>query len=311
MIRRIANKDIDRKKWDDCVAQSFNGMVYAYSWYLDVVGGTQWEALVEDDYVRIFPFLPKKKWGISYVFQPFATQQLGVFSTEKLSPEKVDEFIDLLLQEYRIVDIHLNVLNRLSPRFGEIEERTTYHLDLIPPYSLLEKSFSTNHKRNIKKAEKNRLSIKQNIDPGKIIQLLKETKGQTSRELQNFDYKLYSSLIRTAIYQRACITYGVLNESRQLIAGAIFLYSHHQLIYAFSASSPEGKEKRAMFFLVNEIIKKNQERHLTLDFEGSNNPDIAFFYRGFGARKISYQRLRVFHYPTFVKRFILIAREIL
>ncbi len=311
MIRRIANKDIDRRKWDDCIAQSFNGIVYAFSWYLDVVAGSQWEALVEDDYVRVFPYLPKRKWGISYVFQPFATQQLGVFSTGKLSPGKVEEFVELLLREYRIVDIHLNILNKIAPRYAEIEERITYHLDLILPYSLLEKSFSTNHKRNIKKAAKYPLSLVRNVDPGKIIQLFKENKGQRVKALQSFDYQLYSTLIRAAIYQHACQTYAVLNESRHLIAGAIFLYSHHKFIYAFSAGSDEGKEKRAMFFLVNEIIKENQGRHLVLDFEGSNDPDIAFFYKGFGAQKLTYQRIRSFRYPAFVKRMMLMGRKIL
>ena len=43
---------IDKKHWDDCISKSFNGNVYAWSWYLDIVH-PKWEALVENDYERV------------------------------------------------------------------------------------------------------------------------------------------------------------------------------------------------------------------------------------------------------------------
>ena len=37
MIKYLEYNLIDKKKWDDCIGNAFNGAVYAYSWYLDVV----------------------------------------------------------------------------------------------------------------------------------------------------------------------------------------------------------------------------------------------------------------------------------
>ena len=49
-------------------------------WYLDIVH-ENWDALMEDDYERVMPMpVITKNWRISYIFQPFFVQQLGVFS---------------------------------------------------------------------------------------------------------------------------------------------------------------------------------------------------------------------------------------
>ncbi len=43
--------------------EAFNGLIYAKSWYLDIVAD-QWDALVENDYEKIFPLVHRKKYGI-------------------------------------------------------------------------------------------------------------------------------------------------------------------------------------------------------------------------------------------------------
>jgi len=39
--------------------------------------------------------------------------------------------------------------------------------------------------------------------------------------------------------------------------------------------------------------KKNQNTKQILDFEGSNNINLARFYKGFGSQKTVYQRLKI------------------
>ena len=81
MIRYLRHNEIDREKWDACIAASENGLVYAYSWYLDVVH-PEWEALVMDDYAAVMPLTGGRKFGVEYLFQPFFVQQLGAFSPD-------------------------------------------------------------------------------------------------------------------------------------------------------------------------------------------------------------------------------------
>ena len=76
---------IDTEKWDQVISESPAETLYPYSWYLDLVS-SNWSALVEDDYRFIMPVVWKKKAGLKYVYQPFYTQQLGVFSREYVDP---------------------------------------------------------------------------------------------------------------------------------------------------------------------------------------------------------------------------------
>ena len=82
MIRYLKNHEIDMLKWDNCIAHSFNGNVFGYSWFLDVVSHG-WEALVEDNYVRVMPLTTVRKNFITSIHQPDFAQQLGIYSVLK------------------------------------------------------------------------------------------------------------------------------------------------------------------------------------------------------------------------------------
>jgi hypothetical protein len=90
------NKTIDRKKWDDCIANSHNSLLYAYAWYLDIVA-ENWDAIVLGDYDAVMP-LPynRKLFGLKQVYQPFFAQQLGVFSVIPVGKPIFKQFLEKL-----------------------------------------------------------------------------------------------------------------------------------------------------------------------------------------------------------------------
>lgn len=69
MIYFLENEQIDKQKWDKAVKNSDFSIVYAMSWYLDVVA-SGWSALVEDDYKTLMPLVSNSKMGIKYLYQP-------------------------------------------------------------------------------------------------------------------------------------------------------------------------------------------------------------------------------------------------
>jgi hypothetical protein len=85
MINYLKHTEIDKALWDECIAQSVNRRVYAFSWYLDIVC-PGWDALVGDNYMHVFPLTHRRKWGVGYLYQPFFAQQLGLFSRDLLTP---------------------------------------------------------------------------------------------------------------------------------------------------------------------------------------------------------------------------------
>ena len=77
MIVHLKHHQIDKTKWDNCIDVYPNGMVYAYSWYLDIMA-PGWQALIDDDYKAIFPVTGFKRFGIQYIAIPiFLPQRFG------------------------------------------------------------------------------------------------------------------------------------------------------------------------------------------------------------------------------------------
>ena len=183
MIRCLSNQEINKHKWDNCVRESFNGMIYAYSWYLDIVA-ENWQGLVEDEYQRIFPLITRNKGNIHYLYQPVFTQQLGVISKKILTEQVVSSFLNAIPEKFKFAEINLNTLNKIETGNFKIFHWQNFELDLINSYDNLYKGYSTNLKRNLKKAEKDGLTLSKNIKPDEIITLFRSNRGQKIKILK-------------------------------------------------------------------------------------------------------------------------------
>jgi hypothetical protein len=163
-------------------------------------------------------------------------------------------------------------------------------LDLIKPYEITLKKYSTNLTRNLKKAEKHKLTFTENVKPDDIIKLFRENRGKKVK-LQDQDYIKLNRLAYTGIYKGTIKTYGIYNETNELCAGVIFLHNYRKKIFLFSGLSEIGKETNAMAYLIDQFIRLHSHQHITLDFEGSNDPNLARFYKSFGSKEITYPHI--------------------
>ena len=145
MIRFLTSQEINKDKWDLCINASINGLVYAQSWYLDMVAG-EWDALVDDNYESVFPLVSGKKWGINYLYQPPFTQQLGIFSGKVLSEELVSRFIAAIPSKFKFAEFNLNTYNKPGKGNFSVHQWKNHELDLIKSYDRIYKSYSTNLK---------------------------------------------------------------------------------------------------------------------------------------------------------------------
>ncbi len=300
MIQHLLHEQINKKKWDEAIARSFNGMVYAYSWYLDVVA-PEWEALVADNYQTVMPLTCRNKFGINYLFPPFFVQQLGVFSSQKLDGGKVKDFISAIPAKYKLVEITLNAFNKLEQGDYTIKENANYELDLIQPYEQLYAGYSDNLKRNLKKAKKNGLSISRKVAPEEIIKLFRENKGKEVGNFKSIDYKRLKDLMEVAVKNGKGQLWGVSTSDKQLCAGAFFVESNDRAIFLFSGLNEAGKQKGAMPYLIDQFVNSNSEKKLTLDFEGSNIPGLAKFYKSFGSRECTYLFVGINRLPFYLR----------
>lgn len=300
MIKHLKYDLINKEKWDDCISRSFNGKIYAYSWFLDVVC-EEWEGLVEGDYERVFPINFRRKMGINIIFQPFFTQQLGVFSKTELTPLVLNEFLEAIPAKYRVVDLNLNIHNKPDLPGFNYSIQVNHELDLIGDYDNIRKNYSSNTRRNLSKAESSGLSVVKGIKPDDVISLFRENRGKDIKVLQEANYLKLKRLIYTCIYKGIGSVYGVYTQDNELCAGAVFLESNLKSVFIFSGLSPEGRQQRAMFFLVDYFIRENSNKHLTLDFDGSNEESLSRFYKGFGSARIDFLRISKNTLPPYLK----------
>ena len=286
-IKFVTNPDIDRAKWDQCIANSPFGIVYAYSWFLDRIC-QNWDALIWGDYLYIMPLVNNKKYGISYIYQPFFTQQLGVFSSLPTEPAIVNQFLDAIPNQFRLTDLNLNIGNVLKTSNFEFRNNTTYHLNLETEISIIRAAYNSNSRRNIQKAIQNKISISTVSDIDLFLKFTQDNLKEKSPEIKSKHYLALRKVINYALEHHLGEIYGAWNSGNKLVASVFFVTSNQNSIYLAASSNQVGIEQSAMFLLVDTFIENNVGKKQILDFEGSNIQGVARFYAGFGATPETY-----------------------
>lgn len=293
-IEFIKRKEIEVEKWDRLVAESPAETIYPYSWYLDVVA-ENWSALVVEDYRFVMPVVWKKKAGIKYIYQPFYTQQLGVFSREYVDPELIRKLLRILYKKFRFAGINFNSKNLIGEEAPFIvDDKSNYVLTLDQDYDTHSGLYSSNARRNIKKSMELSEHIEKNLPVGELLRLKREN-DVIKRSEEEYGWML--ELFETLLERKAGKIYAIRSGS-DVNAAAFFAFSKNRAIYLLSASSQTGKEERGMFRIVDAFIKDFAGSGLILDFEGSNIPSVARFFGGFGARAEIYQGVSFSRLPA-------------
>lgn len=300
MIKHLTHNKINKERWDDCIRHSFNGNIYAWSWYLDIVH-PNWDALIENDYERVMPLTGNKKFGINYLFQPFFTQQLGIFSTSQLTEDIVLNFINAIPEKYRLTEIRLNAYNKVNHNIDYYEKHRNIELDLINDYQFIYNNYNNNTKRNLNKAKNQRLNIINNINPEYVIELFRNNKGKYIKHWGDKEYQRLLMLTITAIEKECCFVCGVNDDNDNTIAGAIFMASHDKIVFLFSGSDESNKNNHAITFLIDGIIKEFSGLPITFDFEGSDNEGLSRFYKGFGGKEVYYPGIKRNNFKGIIK----------
>jgi len=302
LIRYLHHNEIDKEKWDAFIASSPQRLAYSYSWYLDAVS-PGWDALVEDDYESVFPLTHRKMAGINYLFQPYFTQQLGLFSKqETVSENKLREFLLAIPGKFKLIEIQINTSNKTdNPDGFKLKQKITHHLDLNSSYEEIKSGYSENLTRNIKKAIKYELKVNNNVPFTDIIKSFRNNKGKDIGNLKDQDYKTFNKLLAEADKRKLLDSMGVINSEGNVIAGAVFLRSPLSYIFLFSATEEEAKEKGAMAFLIDAFIRNHSKENKILDFEGSMNVNLARFYKSFGSKEVVYLQILKNNLPLIIR----------
>ncbi len=295
----LKNKNIDRAKWDECINTASNGLIYGCSFYLDAMA-KNWDALVMNDYEAVMPLTWNKKYGIYYLYQPFTCAALGVFG-KPIQANLTNMFLNNIPGKFKYWDIYLNTTKLLPAKHFAISKRINYTLNLNQPYPILFNNYRSSYKQILKKSTANQLEIKQNINVEEITSLTQQTLEKVSRtkagDIYNFE-QLYKLLFN----KNKATNYGVYLNNK-LLASGIFLFSHNRACYVLAGNTKEGRRLGASHIVIDNFIKQHAESRMLFDFEGSNVPGIAFFFKGFGAQPEEYTGIKYNALPSILRMF--------
>ena len=297
MIIFLRHTEIDKEKWDKAIQESQQELIYAFSWYLDILA-PEWCALVKDDYSAVMPLPLRRKMGMEYVFQPLYAQQLGVFSREKMSIELLKDFLERIPEKIKYIDTNLNISNPVKGLSYQWIKRTNYELHLNECQEDILKSYSSNTSRNLKKS-KALISVEENIPVKELIRLKREN-TLPSRPVKFYEW------LSVFVEQLLSRNHGKIVGAKvngELVSAALFAIDRNRIYYLIPVSNNEGKELRAMFAVIDSVITSYAGTGKILDFEGSDIKGIARFFAGFGAKPVNYYKLKINRLPLFLRIF--------
>lgn len=298
-IQYLKHHQIDFEKWDNCISNSCNELIYAHSFFLNIVS-PNWDALILNDYEIVMPLTLKSKLGIRYLSQPLFTQQLGLFTN---SINSFNQYQNLFLTEiqnhFKFIEIQLNALNKNN----NLELRNNFELNLNFNYETLFKNFGHGIKDNLRKAKNHNLIIEECFDFDLLIDFFIAQKGAQFENISIENYDTLKRLCKVLNTQNLIQGRVIKSHNQSIIASGIFIHTSRRIIFINGTTNIEGRKNGALSYILAKHIEEFSNQKLIFDFEGSVNPSLGKFYESFGCYNNPYPKLKINNLPWFLKLF--------
>jgi hypothetical protein len=292
-IQYIKGADIDKKKWDTCIKNSQNGLIYGYSFYLDHMA-KHWDGLVLEDYKAVMPLTWNRKWGINYLYQPPFTQQLGIFSSLDIDEVLVKKFLAAIPTHFRFAEIFLNYKNSFR---GTDAQRINLVLALNESFDRIKTKFRKSLLQSVERSKRYNLQYLPSENYLEAIEYFRVLYGNKLPHLTTDDYSRFSSLCEYLKLNHQLLTREIVDPGGKLLSITLFLKDQYRFYNIISATTEEGRKREAAHFLFYEFIKEFSGSGMTLDIEGSDIKGIYAFYKKFSPVLEPYFFVRINQLP--------------
>lgn len=299
MIRKVAYKDIDFEKYQECILNSFNYKIYAENWYLDAVTEKKWDCLIYGDYEFVMPLPFVKRFGVRLISMPILCQQLGIFGKQK--DVKIFDLFFAELTKQKVEIYNFNDSNVFSDENVKINSKINQILDLNVDYEDLYSNFKKDRKKDIR-----RINSIENLEFS-IEFKLEEFLHELKKKYPQFKTDFYSTQkfrnLLSELSKHKKIRFVSLKQHENTIATLFLVESKKSLILLLSSKDTSGNFKGAFASIINKVIHEYGKDFSLLDFEGSSIASIHSFNESFGAVIKEYYTFSNFNLHTKVKFF--------
>ncbi len=300
-MKLLDRAQIDDDRWNKAVLSNPGFRHYYLTYYLDAAA-SDWCALVVDDYSFVWP-IPYKIFPVKRVFQPLLIQQLGPIM-HAWDQSLFNEARQILESRFSAGRVKHHSQIPVSWLNDTLQHRNI-ELDLSTDVSVLVKAFNRNAKSNIKRFQKSE-GIISRITSGQeeIITLFKEVKGRHVKALNDDYYDRMSALFQAFLKRKEAEIWIGRGPEGNLWGGVLLLTTNGRLLNLLSVASSEGRKSGVMHAIFGEIIEHYAGNASVLDFEGSNDENLAFFYQSFGGVEQLYLQSEWSRIPWPLNRFL-------
>jgi hypothetical protein len=247
--------------YDRCIDSSPNGIIYALSWYLDIVC-PEWEILATEDHSAVMPLPVTRLLGRKILRQPDFAWQLGIFSTDRPSPDVIQHFIRSIPSSYRRRKLCLSKFNIVPP--GDAKHLNSSEMDLIRPAKLLRSRYGPLMQRQLEASRKESLSYVSNVSVHDMLMFSYRLDKFHRQRLKPGDISTLRMLISNAMRFRAGQIGAAYDSHNNLCATVVFFTYNGRTSILHAAASVEGLSSGGIEFIIDRYIQGNAEKDLVL-----------------------------------------------
>ena len=278
-ISIIPSTQIDTTKWNACVANNANGLIYANSFYLNHFC-KNWFGLVVNNYELIFPIPTKKKLGIQYAYMPAFTQQLGFIGNLNLITTNVVNAIQNFIQ---YASPYLNFSNVQFAQLHNCHAKNNFILHLNQPYKNIQNGYAKTLGYSLNKANKFSLTYTIETNFAAAINAYSTYNKKNMQHVTDSDYKQLNLLMQYLERHEQVLVRSIANTQNEVLSTVILLKDNKRYYNIINVTNEEGRKKEANYLLYDSLFKELANQEMLFDFEGSDLQGVQKFYEKFGA----------------------------
>ncbi|MBD0400649.1 GNAT family N-acetyltransferase [Flammeovirga sp. EKP202] len=257
-VELIKRNKLDTDLWDECINTSPQSLLFAHSWYLDIVAPDWWGVVVQEHnkYVWVMPFPVYQKAHRLFIKMPLFTPELGYFSTLEQPERFLKEAITLIQNHIPYCIEYIGNSNGEYPDFHSGEDLSIH---LSEGYDTIFSSFSKSKKKNIRQSIKRNQEVQldQNIDG--FLQLFNQFTlpkiGVTdNREINAFLRKILPALVK----RKKVRIYSIYDQKNQIEASSIFIHHHSRWQYFLNTADPKKKKQHGRLLIFNQFLQEEK-----------------------------------------------------
>ncbi|MBO4334013.1 MAG: GNAT family N-acetyltransferase [Paludibacteraceae bacterium] len=301
----------NKEEYQQICARSTNIPVYSQHWWMEAVcTGKDWDVAIAHDssgaVTATLPYLFGQKFGQRYILMPPLTQTNGICyhyptrfnERERLSFEK--KWAKEIIRQLDNLKIDLFVQN-FSPAFSNWlpfywsgyrqTTRYTYIINDLKNLETVYGSFSSAKKRQIKKAERNRLICREGkLSPSEFYDFHKQLIEKRGSK-EEIGREPFLQLVDAALKRGQGTILSIEGADEKTQSALFLVWDNERAYYLVPANDRNFSATGAASMLVWEAIKKAGRHSKSFDFEGSMAESIENSYHQFGTRQTPYSEI--------------------